>query len=126
MKKLLILAIIAFAAWQAKLHYADLIHPHPEHEAVIENGSGRNIERLRLTVGGQTFVKERLPSEEKAVFHFNVNKDADFNVTWQWENSMEEKSWNGGMVPRGPMVQRHFINIEDDGSVIYTVRSLGG
>jgi hypothetical protein len=30
------------------------------------------------------------------------------------------------MVPRGPMVQRHFINIEDDGSVIYTVRSLGG
>src|SRR2546425_9594010 len=114
MKKLLILAVIAFAVWQAKLHYGDLLHRRASHEAVVENGSGRNIERLRLNIGGQIFVKERLPSGEQAVFHFNVNRDASFHMTWQWENSMEEKSWNGGMVYRGPMVQRHLMNIEDD------------
>ena len=125
MKKLLILALIAFAAWQAKLHYRELLHRRPAHEAMVENSSGRTIERLRLTVGGQTFVKESLEGGERAVFHFNVNRDASFKLTWEWKGAVEENNWSGGMVPRGPMVQRHTMSIEDDGGVVYTAQNLG-
>src|SRR3989442_424611 len=118
MKKLLILALIGFAAWQAKLHYHELFHPLPSHEAVVVNSSGTGIERLRVKIGDQTFVKDKLAAGDRAVFPFRVSRDASFGVTWQWADRNDEKSWTGGMVPRGPMVQRHIITIEDGGDVI--------
>ena len=32
---------------------------------------------------------------------------------------MGEMSWRGGMVPKGPMVQRHVMQIDDNGEVVY-------
>ena len=32
---------------------------------------------------------------------------------------MGEYSWSGGLVPRGPMVQRHIMTVDQDAGVIY-------
>jgi hypothetical protein len=119
MKKLLVLVLLGLAAWQAWKHYPELLHRAPSHEAVVENRSGRAIERLRLNIGGRTFVKEVLGSGETATFPFRVSRDASFRLTWDWRDAQGEMSWRGGFVPRGPLVQRHVITIEPSGGVIY-------
>ena len=126
MKKLLVLALVAFAAWQAWKHYPDLFRHRPAHEVVVRNGSGHKIERLRVMVGGQTFVKEELDGDAETMFRFNVSGDSPFRLEWRWADRNEEKTWSGGMVPSGPMVQRHVITIQDDGGVIYTAGNLTG
>ncbi len=120
MKKLLLLALIAFAIWYGWNHYRDVIVHSPSHEAVIENHSGREMQRVRLIVAGKTFVRESLPDASSISFSFRVDSDATFELHWNWANSDVEQHWSGGMVPRGPMVQRHTLEIDADGGVIYT------
>ncbi len=119
MKRLLFLALVVFAAWYGWNHYRDLITRRPSHEAIVDNHSGREMERVRLTVGGKTFVKESLPDESSVSFPFRVNEDASFLLEWKWGRSDRELHWAGGGVPRGPMVQRHTLMVDADGSVIY-------
>ncbi len=120
MKRLVFLVILAGTAWYGWHHYRDLLHRTPSHDAVIENRSGRDIVRVRLTVDGQTYVKERIASEADAVIPFRVGNDATFQMVWQWDNAaVGEQSWSGGLVPRGPMVQRHHLTIDPDGGVLY-------
>ena len=119
MKRLFIFALIAFAAWYGWKHYPQLLDRRPKHEAVIVNSTGHPLQRVRVSVGGQTFVKESLPEDQKAVFPFSVNSDASFELRWQYVDKLGELSWKGGMVPRGPMVQRHIMTIDPDGQVIY-------
>ena len=66
MKRLLILALVAFAAWYGWHHYQELLQKTPKHEAVIVNHSGEVLTRVRLTVGGQTYVKEEMANGESA------------------------------------------------------------
>ena len=119
MKKLIILAIVALAIWYGWKHYPDVFSRHPSHEAVVENRTGTGLSRVRLTVDGQTFVKEDLPDGANAVFPFRVSRDASFQLAWEWTSRQGEGSWSGGMVPRGPMVQRHVMTVDGDGGVIY-------
>jgi hypothetical protein len=119
MKRLLILALIAFAGWYGWHHYRDLLHHMPSHEAVIENHSGRGMTHVRLTVDGQTFVRDQIASDASAAIPFHVDHDASFQLVWMWENDTMEKTWSGGLVPKGPMVQRHHLTIDDDGGVLY-------
>jgi hypothetical protein len=85
----------------------------------VQNSTGAGLIRVRLTVDGQTYVKETLPDGAKAVFPFRVGKDASFDLTWQWADRVGENNWSGGMVPAGPMVQRHTMTIDADAGVIY-------
>ena len=119
MKQLILLGLVALAAWYGWKHYPELIRRQPGHEAVVENRTGRTMDRIRLSVGGQTFVKERLPEGANAVFPFKVTSDASFTLVWQWENEPGERNWSGGMVPRGPMLQRHTMTVDGDGAVYY-------
>jgi hypothetical protein len=119
MKKLLLLLLLAVAAWYGWSHRGDLLSKRPGHEAVIENRSGREMTRVRLRVDGQTFVKESIADDAKAVIPFRVDHDAAFQLTWEWADAPGERSWSGGMVPRGPMVQRHIFTIDGDGEVLY-------
>jgi hypothetical protein len=119
MKRLFILALLAFAAWYGWKHYPELLSRTPGHEAVIENDSGLTMERIRLTVDGQTLVKESLATGEKAALPFKVRNDASLKLEWQWKEKLGEMSWAGGMVPRGPMVQRHIMQVDADGGVVY-------
>ena len=76
MKKLLFLLVLAVAAWQGWKHYHDLVRRPPYHEAVVRNRLKQPIERLRLGVGNQTFVRESLASGEATVFPFRVANQA--------------------------------------------------
>lgn len=119
MKKLLFLAVVVALAWYGWKQYPTLIQRRPSHEAVIQNSSGTGLTRVRLTVDGQTFVKEELADGARAVFPFRVNQDASFDLAWQWSDRTGESSWSGGMVPKGPMVQRHMMTIDADAGVLY-------
>ncbi len=125
MKKLLFYVLVAIAAWYAWKHWPEIMSHTPGHEAVIVNGSGVTMTRVRLQVDGQTFVKERLADGEKATFPFKVANDASFDLSWENDGRMGEHHWHGGMVPKGPLVQRHFIQIDGDGNVVYEARSKG-
>jgi len=119
MKKLLFLVLIAGVAWYGWKQYPSLVEHRPSHEAVVVNGTGAELQRIRLTVDGQTFVKEDLPDGARAVFPFRVGRDASFELVWQWADRPGENSWSGGMVPKGPLVQRHIMTIDADAGVLY-------
>ena len=119
MKKLIMLVLVAAVAWYGWKHLPSLLERRPSHEAVIQNSTGAGLTRIRLIVDGQTFVKEELADGASAVFPFRVGKDASFQLTWQWADRVGENSWSGGMVPAGPMVQRHTMTIDGDGGVVY-------
>jgi hypothetical protein len=123
MKRIIFFLLIVLAAWYGWKRWPDLFRHDPGHEAVVENDSGLTMERVRVTVGGQTFVKEELPNEQRAVFPFRVTNDASFELEWGWKEKMGERRWRGGMVPRGPMVQRHTMQVDGDGGVIYTANA---
>ena len=118
MKRLFLLILVAAAVWYAWKH-PDLLRRHPASEAVVENASGSEMIRVRLSVGGQTFVKESVPDGTKAVFPFRVDHDASFQLVWEWGGRMGERSWSGGQVPAGPMLQRHIMTVDGDGAVLY-------
>src|SRR5947208_50232 len=107
MKRLLFLAFIAFAAWYAWHHWRELAERRARHEAIVENHSGRAMLRVRLGVGTQTFVKESIADGSSATFPFLVDQDATFQLEWKWPAQDFDQHWSGGMVPRGPMVQKH-------------------
>lgn len=116
MRFFLLLLLIA-AIWYGWKQYPKLVERRPSHEAIIDNQSGAEMERVRLIVGGQTMVKESIPAGEKAVIPFRVNQDATFQLVWNV--GPVEHTWSGGMVPAGPMVQRHTFLIDADSQVLY-------
>ena len=120
MKRFIIFLLLVVAGWYGWKHWQDLVHRTPAHEAVISNYTGMTMERIRLTVDGQTLVCEELPNEQRAVLPFKVANDASFQLVWEWKEKLGEKHWSGGMVPRGPMVQRHIFQVDADGGVVYT------
>lgn len=119
MKKLLLLAVVVFVAWYGWKHYPTMFDRRPSHEAVVRNRTGMGMQRVRVNVDGQTFVKDELPDGADAVFPFRVGNDATFQLVWQWSGREGENQWSGGMVPRGPMVQRHLFTVDGDGGVVY-------
>ncbi len=119
MKRLIVLLLVALAAWYGWKHYPDLVQKHGGHDAVVENRTGAELDRVRLTVDGQTFVKEELPDGQDAVFTFKVANDATFKLEYEFATKMGSRTWTGGLVPRGPMLQRHIMTIDGDDEVLY-------
>lgn len=116
--RLFLLLLLGVAIWYGWTQYPKLAERRPSHEAVIDNESGVPIERVRLHVGGQTLVKESIATGEKVALPFRVNEDATFTLEWGTARG-GDRSWSGGMVPAGPMVQRHEFLIDPDGQVLY-------
>ena len=119
MKKLIFLLLFAVAAWYGWKHYPEILHRRGTDEVVIVNSTGKTMERIRIEVDGQTLVKETLPDGQKATIPFNVQNDASFKLEWQYDNVLGLHSWAGGMVPKGPMLQRHVMEIDGDDAVMY-------
>lgn len=119
MKKLIILAIVAIAAWTAWKKYPELLEKRPSHQAVVENKTGETIVALRLTVAGQTMVAEELPPGGRTTFPFQVDRDSDFRLLWAWQARPGEGQWSGGRVAAGPMVSRFVFTIGREGGVVH-------
>lgn len=114
MKNLILLIVFAAVAWYGWNHRQDLFQHRTTHEAVIENRSGAQIQRIRLRVDGQTLVKETLEDGQDAHLPFRVNRDSDFDLTWTVRGA--DRTWSGGLVPAGPMAQRHVFTIGEQGN----------
>ena len=126
MKKLLLFILVAAAAWFAYKNYPSLLYRQPAHEAVVANHTGRTMTRVRLTVDGQTFVKERISDGTDAKFDFRVANDSKFRLVWEWADAPGQFNWNGGRVPKGPMVQRHRLTVDGGNEVVYQARHKPG
>lgn len=125
MKRLLTMAVIAAIAWYGWKHYAGL-RSGPSNVAVLDNQSGRQIERVRLTVDQQTLVKETVADGAKSEVPFRIQHDSDFHLVWQSEGKMGEAEWTGGTITAGPMVSRNRFVFLPDGSVIWTTEAIPG
>jgi hypothetical protein len=115
--RIFVFLLLVVAVWYGWKQYPKLVERRPSHEAVIENQTGSPISRIRVRVGGQTLVQESLPAGERATLPFRVREDSRFELTWEGRDG--ERSWSGGMVPAGPMVQRHEFLIDAEGQVLY-------
>ncbi|MEO5616534.1 MAG: hypothetical protein ABIS67_02075 [Candidatus Eisenbacteria bacterium] len=119
MKRLFILILLGLAAWYGWKNYPQLFEKRDGHEAVIENQSGKTMTRVRVMIDGQTLVKEILPDGQTAKLPFKVANDAGFKMEWEYETVLGQRSWAGGMVPKGPMLQRHILLVQADDEVMY-------
>ena len=119
MKRLIVLALIAAAAWYGWHHYRELITKVPQHEIVIRNESGHPLARVRLHVGGRGFVREELPMKESATFSLAVQEDSKFDLVWEYGDQTGEGHWVGGGVTKGPMIFRHTLTVTPDLGVVY-------
>jgi hypothetical protein len=124
MKGLLLIALIALAAWYGWKYYPSLATP--SHEAVIENISGQTAVRVRLKVGDKGFATETLAPGQKVAFRFKVTQDSEFYVGWDWQGVLGEHEWRGGKVFRGPGVTRQIFSLDDDGVSYRTENKLAG
>jgi hypothetical protein len=125
MKRLVFLVLFAFAVWYGWKHYPQLLHPQPRHEAVVRNHTGLKITRLRLNVGGHTYVKEELPANEDVHFPFVVDSESPIVLDWEYESNTSVGHWTGGSVSKGPLVARHVLTIDDGGGVVLESEPLG-
>jgi len=124
-KRLIVLALIAFAGWYGWKHYSALLHPQAKHEAIVRNRTGIKIVRLRLTVGGHTYVKEELPADQSAAFAFIVDTESPFGLEWEYDTNTTVGHWSGGFAAKGPIVARHIMTIDDGGGVVLESEPMG-
>ena len=119
MKRLIFLVIIAAIAWYGWKHY-DELRGHGTHEAVLVSHSGRAINRIRLTVGGETLVCEALADNATAMLSFKGAQDSGFELAFQPERANAEPHWSGGAFTHGPVLTRHTFEFVDGDGVIWT------
>ncbi len=119
MKRLIFVLLVALAAWYGWKHYPEILHRRGSDDLVIENASGKTMERIRVEIDGQTLVKETLADGQKATIPFNVQNDASFRMEWDYDGLAGTHSWTGGMVPKGPLLQRHIVTVDNDDAVMY-------
>ena len=63
MKRLVILVVVGVAVWIAWKRGPNVFERLPQHVVVVKNNGVSEINRLRVTVAGQTFVRETLENE---------------------------------------------------------------
>ncbi len=119
MKRLIILALIALAAWYGWNHRGTLLASQDRSEAGIENSASYPIERVRLTVDRHTMVKESIAPREQVVIPFAFQNDSDFNLVWRRPDKQGERHWRGGGVSKGSFPQRYVFQIDNNGRVAF-------
>lgn len=117
MKKLIILVLIAMTAWYGWKHRESLLHPVHDNEAVIVNAADHGLQRFRVTVDGQTMVREEIEPGASSTLPFHVAHDSDFQLDWQWRGREGRPTWRGGLVTAGAPLSRTTLTVSDDGSV---------
>ena len=124
MKRLVLLVVVALAVWVGWNQRSTVFERRASHEAVVVNEARGALTRLRVTVGGRTFVRERLEPKERFSFRFLTNEDTKFRLVWTRADRIGEAEWSGGFVAHGPLVRRHRIRIDDDNGILYLASEL--
>jgi hypothetical protein len=119
MTRLLLFALIVFAAWYGWHHYTEL-RKAGSHQILVVNHSGHAIERLRIQAGGQTLVVETLENGAQVKQPFRAERDTPFTLTWQFRDIMGERNWTGGNFSHGPILLAHRFEFRDLDGVIWS------
>ena len=119
MKGFLMLLLLALAIWVGWKKWPEIVNNRPGHDLVVVNETGQGLERIRVRIDGQTLVRESLPDGQSVTFQFKVQSEASFDLEAEWANKPGLIRWQGGLVPPGPMLQRHIIRFDPDGEIIY-------
>lgn len=117
MKKLFILALFAVAAWYGWHHRELFTGGNRDSEAVLVNSGTRAMQRVRLTVGGQTYVRDAIEPEERAAFPVPLTGQSDFRLRWEWRGLEGAPEWRGGEIVPGPPRSRCTLQVFDDNGV---------
>jgi hypothetical protein len=124
-KRLLLLALTAFAAWYGWNHYASLRSAGAS-EVVVVNHSGQAIERLRVRVADQALVVETLENGAQAKLPLRCERDGAFSLIWQVRSGMGDHTWTGGQFVHGPIRLSHRFEFLDQDGVIWSSERLAG
>src|SRR3974390_2161084 len=115
MKKLIMFALVVFAAWYGWHHYRELLHHEVMSKAVIANNTGHELTRVRLLAGDDAIgVKDSIPDNTRAEFPFHLDHDATFEIDWQYGDRAGESHWTGGSFTHGPTPPKLTFNINAD------------
>lgn len=96
---------------------------HGSHEVVAVNRSGRTLERLRLSVGGESVTLDSLAVGARERVPFHCSHDGTFDVAWRVRGDDEPRHWRGGRYTNGPLPLRYrFEFTRGDGVIAITDR----
>jgi hypothetical protein len=115
---LLLVAVVVVAAFLVPR----MLRKPSEHIATVFNDSDAPLMQLRLTVAGQTFTTDSLAAHTSQRWPFRTRDDSKFSMSWQRPHDPDARTWSGGRVSRGPLVQRHELHVRPDDGVIALVR----
>jgi hypothetical protein len=119
MMRLFFLALVVVAGWYGYNHYPQLLDRRQGHQVVVVNRTGMTLERVRVSVGGTTYVREEIGDGQEASWEFKVASTSEFHLVWQYREIVGEHQWRGGSVPPGPMTQRHKLIVDADHAITY-------
>jgi hypothetical protein len=125
MKRLIILALVAAAAWYGWKNYGHL-RGAPADELLIENQSGMVVERLRVSIGGTEYpAHDTLEVGQNLEQSFPLpSHDGQFQLHWEVAGRDGERQWSGGSVTAGPVRVRHHLLMQPDGGVIWSAEPI--
>ena len=118
MKRLLLFALLAAAAWYGWKHH-DQLRQRGTHRIVAVNHSGHALERLRIQVAGQAFAIESLEPGATTELGLRSEQDGAFDVLWNVRGIDGEKHWTGGSFNHGPVLMRHRLEFVDGDGVVW-------
>jgi len=125
MKRLMLFALVAAAAWYGWKHH-DELRAHGTHEIVLVNHSGRAIERVRIAVAGQEFAVEALDPDASRVLPLRSEQDGKFSLYWNVHGVDGDRSWSGGDFTHGPVLMRHRLEFVDGNGVVWNTEQIAG
>lgn len=117
MKRLLFLAIVAAIGWYGWQHRGVLLKGDTDSVAVLVNDGTRDMLRVRLTVDGQTYVRDVIAQGTQTTFPMPVRRVSDFRLHWEWRGLEGAPDWRGGEVTPGPPRSRCTLTVFDDNGV---------
>jgi len=120
MKRLLFLAIVGAVAWYGWQNRGAVFGGSADSEVVLVNAGIRAMQRVRLTVDGETYVREVIEPDARAHLPVRVTRVSDFRLVWEWRGLEASRDWQGGQVTPGPPRSRCTIQVFDDNEATVT------
>lgn len=118
MKRLLLFALVAAAAWYGWKNQ-DELRARGSNQIVAVNHSGRAIERVRIAVAGQALAIESLEKDATAKLPLKSERDGQFELFWNVRGIDGDKHWSGGAFNHGPILMRHRLEFVDGDGVVW-------
>jgi hypothetical protein len=119
LKKLVFLALVVAAVWYGSKHYKTLM-PAKSGDVEVVNHSGRGVDRLRISVNGQTVVIETLDDGATMRVPFQPQRDGMFQLTWVARGLQGEPTWSGGNASAGPELKTNRFEFRENAGVIWS------